>query len=468
MRQTITQTTRDVVATPPGTWFAKVSRVDWASRTLDVNLDGSTGLSFVRVADNIELGTEKQPNILPGDEVEIKRASHQVGNSNYVATAHFRNLSSTNDGAGGAIGVRSLAAPEWIKLQVIGTILEGSWTPVAGSSYYQLFSNSVNSANGASLVAQPSGTQYTANLNSSASAQILTVNPGAESGGTAGWVTDPIISISASVVHLGSLAFRLDNRSTGTEGNLYSQYYPIAACSMYTFSFWHNILDAAASAVNSVVYWADSACVAISQFNVFASAGSTADWVQRSASGTSPSNASFVKIAWGAAVAATLAYADDFSIIGAPITVNNNLLYAVRAVDAIGNTSPFSTWLQATQSPAALGSPASPHSLLDYANAAIQSSDFITGASGYKVSPSGIDGNFIHLPPRIQSGSVNCNTAGSAVVFGSVFGAPPAVTLTTSGSTGLGTAVGTVTASGFTAYAAIASAIKCYWTAMGV
>ncbi|MBI5305531.1 MAG: hypothetical protein HY868_25605 [Chloroflexi bacterium] len=305
-----------------------------------------------------------------------------------------------NDGLlGFPRGIQILTQPQWTNIGVVGTNLQATWTPVAQAVVYELLTNSAPTEVGASVLARVVGNSVVQALNQSSVGNLTLLNPDFESGDLIGWNLKCPMSITTSSPHGGTYA--LSYNGNGLLSNLpfaVSNDYPIVASASYVASAWM-ILTTLVDANDSIkprVNWKDANKTTIS-FGEFGSYGNPDSvWRQYAATLTAPANAAYASLeVWFSSIVYNLQpvafKVDDFAMAG-PTPAQDTKFYAVRGYDANGNVTPTSSWVKPVQSAAALGNPTGSHAQIDYPTATIKSSNFVPGATGYSISPNGIDG----------------------------------------------------------------------------
>jgi hypothetical protein len=179
--------------------------------------------------------------------------------------------------------------------------------------------------------------------------------------------------------------------------NLFGTKYQIVENTPYDLSLWYKTIfpGTAIGTLTIMLAWFDSAGVAISTSTVFTEANTArGTWTNATSTTTSPAGAAFVsiEISWFGVIGSYIEV-DGVSLVGLPPpTPPTTTLFSIRAQDALGNPSPYSSWLIAPQADSILGDPAAANLSLDPANVRIMSSTFVSGVRGVKLSPDGIEG----------------------------------------------------------------------------
>ena len=277
-----------------------------------------------------------------------------------------------------------------------GTNLFASWIASPQSNLSELWQSDVAGPNGNLVrVAQTPGTTYSGVLNSASTANIITNNPGAESGDLSGFPTFTSWTISSVDKYSGTYSFLTTLTNVASEMDTVT--YAVTGGKTLTLTFWHKITVLSGSTLTASI--TETTAAGVDTTTVLTTLSATdASWTQSSA--TIILGASSVKlkvVIKGLSASGSLtAYIDDISLTG--IVSTGNLFYAARGINSIsGEASPFTSWLQPVQQAIALGIPSSDHMQEDYANARYRSSSFISGGNGSHIGTDGVDGFLI--PP---------------------------------------------------------------------
>jgi hypothetical protein len=320
-----------------------------------------------------------------------------------------------------------LAPPFITSIVQAGTLLSMNWNPVPDAVQYQILMNTTPSTVGATELGWTTATHWIGPLNTGALSELIRINPGFESGDFTGWnpwLYPEHISISSTYKHSGTYSCRL-NIPAGvfleTGILVESEQFSVIAANTYAASLYAKVLTGDADTLLVVeIRWRDSSNVQISASTV-GSIANTADWTLLSLNATAPAGAAIASVyaqAFSSSEAVALdAYVDDFSLIGQPAIRDTTLLYAVRALDAQGNISAPSTWLVATQSPSALGTPSGDHTMLDPVRKGVVTSNFVAGTAGASITPDGIDGKLLSgAPPFGDASDGDLSTTGNVTL----------------------------------------------------
>ena len=395
--------------TPPNDRLTgQIVDVDYYAHQMTVVLEGQSRVR-VLIPDHLAavMGTAASPKVTPGSWVLVERV-----NDEYVGTAFIARTFLPFVGRGAAFGpgapvTTTLATPVWTSSgypKQIGVSVYGDWGAVPGATAYEIWQNTVASPNGATLVKGGIGTtSYTWTLNVGQTSELL-FNTGFESGDFSGFITttpdpispDPLWAISSADKHTGIYSAKF--QALGGETNyryLNSVWFPVEPSSYLTMSLWIKTVGDVGPA--SIIAGVDARLDGGGYAGVVALFPGTnySSWTQLTGVSGALTNYNQMRI-WIAiqptGAGAFTVYVDDFSITGQSPITGTSTLYAVRAVDANGNASPFSTWLTAPQQSAKLGA----NSIeFDPANSRIESSNFVTGTAGFRIDENGIDGNLL-------------------------------------------------------------------------
>ncbi len=295
-----------------------------------------------------------------------------------------------------------MAQPVISSIQLSGTILNLTWGAVASPNppvVYEIWKNTTPSSVGAQLIDTTANTHWSRAMNTSVATQIIGINKGFESGDLTGWSTlypgsGFAPTVSGASVHSGAYACSiLYTSAAGCSGVLISTWCGCQPSTDYTYSWWYNIPQNTAG--NEVGFEMGFASNPTGAQSLLTTSTITSGWVNQIGTFNAGANTTLIRfqISFGALGGTTQVYLDDVSIIGLPPTTPpTTTLFSVRAQDALGNHSPYSTWLIAPQAASVLGDTAAAHLSLDPANVRIMSSTFASGVRGVKLSPDSIEG----------------------------------------------------------------------------
>lgn len=296
----------------------------------------------------------------------------------------------------------AMSAPYWERATLVGQMLQLDWSIVNGAAYYELWRNTSPSTSGATLLKTTAASQYISTLNQAVGE--LVSNGGFESGASLpAWRKDYLSNGDFEVVtsdkHSGvySLKYTFAFPSGGSGGpSLFSDMIPVSPSTAYVFSAWRKIVSFVGTHnANIRLWWYDASLNYLSYSSLVSDTTTVASWTQATGTFTSPSDAAYVQILvsdLGGPGTSIEAYYDDFSLVGQAAIQQPTYYYAVRAFNQYGTAGPYSAWLSPTRAPSSLGTPDAQHIRSDYDNALIQSSNFVPGTAGFKISPQGVEG----------------------------------------------------------------------------
>jgi hypothetical protein len=417
MRNTTAESLRRIrdESKQPSEIYAKVLQIDYLNKQVQVQI-GSRA-TWVQVVSSLDLGTRQNPKVIPGGEIQLVRwGGNAYVAARYIAT-NYLPLVGTSIGAG--VVAQMLGAPAFFSVIQRGVQLEANWSAVQGAIAYELYSNTIPSANGAKLVTPAGfvGTSY--QLTISGGNSVLIPNGGFESGDLSRWAVVSVevdtptgnpdqIAVTGVEKYSGNYALKAFSGGGSNGSQIASEFISINPATSQKLQTRYKIIDPTATATLVLYFTYHNAAFEYLSGSSIAVISETATTVWKLAQGgiESNPNAKYIQLyieffcAYGGT--ATF-YVDDVAVVGTPETSASSLVYAVRAIGAQGQASPFSAWLQPTVQRAALGDPSRAHTQLDYANAAISVSNFVGGEdagnnAGARINENGIDGNLLVAP----------------------------------------------------------------------
>lgn len=257
--------------------------------------------------------------------------------------------------------------PEWISLDLRGTDLSGEFTPVFGTAFYEVAYNTVPQSSGAALFLATTNTHFTKSINLGEQSELLP-NGGFESGTWFGWGDFPEEwTLTTADTYTGNYAITDTHGGAIPTRVCFSDTIPVLPTKNYVVRLAYKATVTNSASFNVYVNWYDADKTFLSSSGNIVYVNSTvANWTKVSGIVTAPASAAYARIAvnigsgtWGDVITA---YLDDFSFRGqGPLYTPQSLLFAVRAVDSLGNVSPYSTWLQPRQGAKAIGASLADH-----------------------------------------------------------------------------------------------------------
>ena len=370
--QTPSQLIRRMTPTDQAQFTGPVIEINFWSRSVKVNLAGSSGPRWATVPITVPIGTAQNPLISVGYLALVER---WPDNRYYV-----RDFIAAPTQSIGTPGARSnLHAPQWVMLKVNGSDLIGQWTPVAGAVESEVWVNSVAGPQGATLLITTSNSQFASPVGGGNNGNLIAINPGFESGNFTGW-TPPMVrnylgisTVTTNNPYQGSYSARFQamaQQSIAEDYYLNSPLYPCVAGGLYLFGgAWRfnstDVQHGSGGIINVIWYNSTKGVIstsivggvgAVFDSSILNTWRSTTDPIYSPVTFqvTAPAGAAFAELQLDFHVAADPAYplveiqVDNLSLTG-PIPLAAQSFYAVRAMDALGNVSPFSEWLTPTQ-----------------------------------------------------------------------------------------------------------------------
>lgn len=356
---------RSAPALAPYNDIAFILNIDYVAKTMRVSIRGSSGpTQNLSVLTSVDIGTAAIPRVVPGNWAIIERIQDQYFVTGYQVMPNSGNLLPAPAGT-------PLQPPQNFTAQVIGANLVFSWTPVPGAIGYQIFQNTSASPVGATLLNLGgitgnvgANTTVTVPLNLSSLGNVISVNPGFESGGFYGWIPDasPWWFISSATAHSGTYSALLNLSMALQTANLNTQWYSVSPGAPYNLSVWYNQTVAGNRNFLVITNFLFSNGSGGSVTLTDLASGSTGGWVNYSTTFTAPGGPGTLQMQVGfqghiGVSGSILNYIDDLSVsgLGAPIVPTN--FFAVQAYGSFGQSSPFSYWVQVVASPQSIGSP---------------------------------------------------------------------------------------------------------------
>ncbi len=380
--------------------IAYILKIDYVAKTMQVSIRGSSGpTQSLSILSSVDIGTATSPNVVPGNWAIIQRIRNQ-----YFVTGYQVYPNSGNSLPATLI---NLPAPQGWSIVQIGDTLYASWSPVSGALAYSIYQNTTPSPVGAVIanngLAVTSGTSYTWIVNTGTNSNLITVNPGYESGNLAGWTISGSglgITVSTANPHSGSYSLLYGPQGV-KPGNITSNLYPVTAGQTYTWSFWIQSPSTPLTMPGGGISigWWNSSQQAISGSQIFLG-GTVTSYTQEFGSVVAPAGAAYASfhidgdtVGWNLTV-----YIDDWSLVGAGNVNPVTNFYAVNAIGEFpGQVSPFTVWLQPTVQTAALGPVTSAHLQQNPLAPAIHSST-LAPAIGVAISPNGFTDTGWNVP----------------------------------------------------------------------
>lgn len=377
----------------------EVLQVDYLGKTIKVRLGASA--KWVQIAAPLRdnLGTVASPLVRPGDRVRVVAWGSESPAATEWVAAYF--LPRIGVGMRDSVPTPALPAPVWNSgyPRIAGVNLEGAWSIVPGATQYEVWYNtSAPSPNGATLYDRFTANQFSRAWNLGQTSELLQ-NGGLESGDFTNWVMTAYEQLYPGTSSPRTGLFSLVKKSAvggfhSFSTSLESLPLSVVAAQTYTLSAYFKVIAGATTAtVHLRVHWYNSSGSLISDNLLVTNSAKPSTYTLISSAATSPAGAVTATF-WLDVVGteptgdAEAFWVDDCSFIGQVLIMPTSYLFAVRALDANGNASPFSTWLNPIQVSAKIGE----NSLeIDYANERIQSSDFAAGA-GFRLTQYGLAG----------------------------------------------------------------------------
>ncbi len=393
--QTIAKSTRDqaLLAVPKRTLVATIASVDYTGLKLTIFIDANSAAREVHLGIN-ETDAIRNGRIAVGQKIQVL----QEGSEFYASAVYPGEVNNLYlpliANQGGSVGTPT----GWAIVQS-GASLYANWNAVTGAVKYEIWQNTTNSPVSATIanngLAQDLvGTSYNWVLDPGSNSNLITVNPGFE-GGAVGWTisqSDGIAQIVSSEKNSGiySILLQADGSVLNTPSITTVPFIAVVAGSNYAISFYRKTTSHVYG-TSTVAYQFLDVDLGVTGFDTFSWSTTNGGWTKYSATMTAPANSVWLILnAYSSAYAQFTNYFDDFSIIGTQTTTAT--YFAVRAIDFNGHASPFSSWLLPTKQSSALGVTSAAHLQLDPISAMIQSSNFVSSATGVKLSPGGIEG----------------------------------------------------------------------------
>ncbi len=366
----------------------EIVSIDHFNRHLYVAIGSS--VIPVYIDEGLDIGTPGNPKISRGNRVRIRELDG-IYYAQELILVPQRSV-------GGVTKAIALAAPIILTLAIVGNQLQMSWTPVSGQGvYYEVWTNSTPSPVGATMISRTYSTFLPIILNAANNSEIIQLNRDFESGDKTGWGVEigtdgaqagirPDYFVVSNVDKHGGNFSLLFNSSNVGPSHCGGALYPIVGGTSYSFGVWINATSIPATqSVEVSVQFRNASKVVQSTQTIALITAPTAGWTFYSGTFVADASATTVNILVSALAnivgQTTTAYFDDFSIIGQPSTVAATNFFAVIAYDQYGNHSPWSAWLTASQSPAAMAAPSGVHGRIYYSNK-IDSSDYVADTDG--------------------------------------------------------------------------------------
>lgn len=306
------------------------------------------------------------------------------------------------------LGMFPLTQPQWQSSPVISAgAMTAIVAEVKNAVAYRLYSNTVPTMDGASLLGTYSSNIFTIQVANTTG--NLVTNGNFESNTMLGW-TNAVGPTQVEIVspgHNSQYALQMTHTIAGLEGSsrVSSDFIRVVPGNWYDVAAYVKLITNTApvgdATIDINVHWWDEKKVLASYDQViFEAHHNLFDWAFKSASLQAPSQKMYMTVNIG-----IMAYfystaemlVDDVTVNGAGLDVTSKL-FAVTAMDINGNESQPSDWLSQNTQTSILGSPNSDHMLVDYTAGTIRSSNFVSGSAGVKVSPSGVEGACIVSP----------------------------------------------------------------------
>lgn len=396
MKPTISQILRNTVPPPPKDRFdGELVDVNYRSREMVVRIEGGSTIKVMPRHD-MDLGTNDNPKVIAGGRVQVERIGDQYVGTMYVARLYLPVIGKSG---GGRTPTAVLATPQWSTgyPRIRGTLIEGAWNVVPGAIAYRVWKNTFPAPNGATqfeidFFQNSFSLQYNTGVTSE-----LTQNGGFESGDFSQWnpsgANPERLFIETTIKYSGSYALKLYATTDGNCALINDPLIPIVAGNSYRQEFWYNVTSVGIGGSLSISYrWYDANKTIISSATLIVNSV-TAGWMQSlNPAWIAPANSAYFSWAVGITGGAITAYADAFSLIGLNPVTGTTYVYAVQAIDEHGNTSGLSSWLAPIQQSASVGTPSAAYLEVDYANARLQSSNYVAATVGTKISANGVEG----------------------------------------------------------------------------
>lgn len=356
MRPTISTNIQNLTSAQTWPRLADIIAVDYCAKIVTVNIKGMSGPRRVVVMDVTQLGTASAPKVHVGNQAVVQRIDDQ-----YIALGF---VVQSGRSIGSIAGASPLAAPVWLAApQLLGTRLTCAWEPVVGATSYELWENTVASPDGATRSGSYVGNQPSDVIESPIQAELLRVNPGFESATLNGWTVsgdDNRVSVGTAPRTGTYSLFTYWSNTTNGVYYVTSDYYPVVAGEAIALSIW-TLTDLMPEPVGTTTFEIRAAyqdAVGAVTYSAALDSGTVTDlspvfavWTQLSGTDTIPAgtvSAAFQLVVTRTDIATVLEYFDDASIVSLAPQASATRVFAVRAVSADGQTSPFSPWLEQT------------------------------------------------------------------------------------------------------------------------
>ncbi len=377
MRPTIATAIKTQQPTEVSTWLADIISIDYNAKQMVINIRGASGPRRVNIG-ALNVGTSASPLMFAGNQVIVQRLNDQYFALQYIPAAGMS--------SGTIAGRTILPAPTGFSIKQVGTNLEASWNPVAGANFYEIYSNTSATPDGASLVGATSGTMATWTSNMTGE---LLANRGFESGDFVNWKIAGIpsgtvgVTIDNTTVHTATYSAKTIVGNILSYVNLPTQNYGVIQSTIYQVRTYYDITALTGNATLFLYYdYYKSDLTTNGGTSETMAIAVTSGWTLFSTTVTPPTNTAYLALRFRASTAVTAGsaitvYIDDVSFIG-QTSIQNNLLYAVRAMSNQGDSSPFTSWLQPAVQQA-------------------MTAGFISNVAGVRFGSDGIDG--LLVPP---------------------------------------------------------------------
>lgn len=392
MNPTISAILRNTIPPPTRDHFdGEIVAVDYRSRELVVRLEGGSTIK-VRARHDMDLGTNENPKVIPGGRIQVARVDAQ-----YVASIYLP-LIGNNIGGGGRTPTPVLQTPQWSTgyPRLRGTLIEGMWNVVPSAIAYRVWRNAtpLPSPNGAVLFGEFNQNQFSQQYIGASGETNLISNAGFENGTLDKWRFSgnpgyAMATAQTTTKRSGSYALRLDSTYVAMIARVdYTDHIPVLPSTQYVLTVWYRMADAVQQGMLGIGSMAFQSNLTTNSPDETTITTETITWTQAVLTFTTDANQYFtrpyIEIQLASGAGPYVVYIDDMTLVG-PTPGNASDFFAVQAIDANGNASGFSSWLQPIQQSAQMGArtPTAP--------TVIQESGSFTNSAGVRVTDYGIN-----------------------------------------------------------------------------